>query len=419
MLALGFLTKLGNREVAGVLVVVEIFVLFELFDNGVDYLGIGPEFFKKAFSEFADGTRLCGEQLDGAVQRSLARAIAVADDPVCVIDMRFMSSPHVSQLTMHNEERTIVCHYLWALCSVHSKIYDVDGVLVIDKPAGLTSHDVVARVRRVLKTKRVGHTGTLDPFATGVLVLLVGKATRLAQFVNDAAKEYVAAITFGFATDTGDVTGTATSEKRTVTVAPTEIEAVLPMFRGEIEQVPPMYSAKKVEGKRLYELARRGETIERQPIKVTIYELTLPEKQSDSDPQTASVRVTCSAGTYIRTLAEDIGKALGVGAHLTCLRRTAAGRFDLRHAITLDELEKRSAPWASLLPWDRLISHLPQLDLPAERVGPTASGLATRVDREDLRDGDAVSMFDSDGNLIAVGVFDASENFVRPKVVLV
>jgi tRNA pseudouridine55 synthase len=295
----------------------------------------------------------------------------------------------------------------------------MDGVLIIDKPAGITSHDVVARVRRILKTKRVGHTGTLDPFATGVLVLLVGKATRLAQFINDATKEYVAEIRFGFTTDTGDVTGMPTSEEQTVTATPAELEAVLPGFRGEIAQLPPMYSAKKVEGKKLYELARRGETIERQPIKVTIYELALLETHLEGEPKTATMRVTCSAGTYIRTLAEDIGKALGTPAHLTSLRRTAVGKFDLPYAVTLDEFKKERSPWLRLLAWNQLVAHLPQVDLPEERVGPTLNGLSTRVDREDLEDGNAVNMFEPDGSIIAVGFFDASERCVRPKIVLV
>ena len=156
----------------------------------------------------------------------------------------------------------------------------MDGVLIIDKPEGFTSHDVVARLRRILKTKRIGHTGTLDPFATGVLVMLVGKATRLAQFLDKDAKEYETVVRFGFETDTGDRTGElriTNYELRDVSVE--EIETVLKDFRGEIEQTPPMYSAKKIDGKKLYELARKGIEIERKPVKITIYEIETIENQ--------------------------------------------------------------------------------------------------------------------------------------------
>src|SRR2546421_11458874 len=194
----------------------------------------------------------------------------------------------------------------------------VDGLLIIDKPEGLTSHDVVARVRRILKIKRVGHTGTLDPFATGVLVILAGRATRLAQFLSGAEKEYEAIIRLGFATDTGDATGRSISEiQRCTEFHGGAIEDALASLRGEIEQTPPMYSAKKVAGRKLYELARRGEEIERQAVRVTIseFEATALPSQNDDDTKDLRVRVVCSAGTYIRTLAEDFGKGLGVGAH--------------------------------------------------------------------------------------------------------
>src|SRR5713226_7599815 len=180
----------------------------------------------------------------------------------------------------------------------------MDGVLIINKPAGLTSHDVVARVRRILHERRVGHTGTLDPFATGVLVVLVGRATRLAQFLSGAEKEYEAIIRLGFATDTGDATGRSTTDTQRCTEFPrAAIEAALASLRGEIEQTPPMYSAKKVAGKKLYELARRGEEVERRAVRVTVREFeALPSDGSLLKPNAAgtcdlSVRVVCSAGT--------------------------------------------------------------------------------------------------------------------------
>jgi tRNA pseudouridine55 synthase len=294
----------------------------------------------------------------------------------------------------------------------------MDGVLTIDKPAGMTSHDVVSRVRRVLKTKKVGHTGTLDPFATGVLVLLVGKATRLAQFIDRASKEYVAEIRFGFETDTGDLTGKPLGDEQSCDLSIAEIEDVLRRFRGDIAQIPHMYSAKKVDGRKLYELAREGETIERKPCVVTIYELELLEAYLEKEKK-IRIRVACSAGTYIRTLAEDIGKALNTGAHLTNLRRTSVGQFRIATAIELDAFEKMQEPSKSLINWDRLLSHLRHLDLPQNRVKATMNGLPTHVDRNDLADGDPVSILEPNGNIVAIGFYDASDRCVRPRIVLV
>ncbi|MEQ1644777.1 MAG: tRNA pseudouridine(55) synthase TruB, partial [Pyrinomonadaceae bacterium] len=196
----------------------------------------------------------------------------------------------------------------------------MDGILIIDKPAGITSHDVVARVRRILKTKKVGHTGTLDPFATGVMVVVVGKATRLAQFLDKDEKEYEALVRFGFETDTGDKTGMRSGEcgMQNAEVAEllvrTDWERVFAPFRGEIEQVPPMYSAKKIDGKKLYEHARKGETIERKAVKVNISKLGIvPDSELGTPDSILRISVACSAGTYIRTLAEDIGRAVGTG----------------------------------------------------------------------------------------------------------
>ncbi|HZB46412.1 MAG TPA: tRNA pseudouridine(55) synthase TruB, partial [Pyrinomonadaceae bacterium] len=201
----------------------------------------------------------------------------------------------------------------------------MDGLLIIDKPAGWTSHDVVARARRLLREKRVGHTGTLDPFATGVLVLLLGRATRLAQFLSGAEKEYEATVRLGFATDTGDLTGGRRGAATEFAEAwgRERIEPALSSLRGEIEQVPPMYSAKKIGGRKLYELARRGEEVAREAVRVTIRELELGDgnagaaRLNEDGTQDLPVRVVCSAGTYVRTLAESIGESLGVGAHLS------------------------------------------------------------------------------------------------------
>src|SRR5215211_681975 len=226
----------------------------------------------------------------------------------------------------------------------------MDRILILDKPGGWTSHDVVARVRRVLKEKRVGHTGTLDPFATGVLVLLVGRATRLAQFLAGAEKEYAATIRLGYSTDTGDLTGVMRAGGGAADCAAlklADLEAALAPLRGEFGQVPPMYSAKKVAGKKLYELARRGEEVERRavPVRVSEFEIVADENEGAVKPNgdgtcDVSARVVCSAGTYVRALAESFGENLGTGAHLAALRRARAGEFGLGRALTLGGLER-------------------------------------------------------------------------------
>ena len=313
----------------------------------------------------------------------------------------------------------------------------MDGVLIIDKPAGLTSHDVVARVRRILKERRVGHTGTLDPFATGVLVVLVGRATRLAQFLSGAVKEYEAVVRFGYATDTGDLTGArlplpeAQNEAagRVHTWSEADVEAALASLRGEIEQVPPMYSAKKIAGRKLYELARQGQEVERQAVRVHIHELTALTlggalvRQNVDGTQDLSIRVRCSAGTYVRTLAESIGQRLGTPAHLATLRRTRAGEFGVSEATGLDDLktmaeEGRDAS-ESLLPLDAALSNLPFVHLTADEARRALHGIALRVDASGpaWRDGESVRMRGADDELIAVGAYDAASRTLRPRVV--
>ena len=305
----------------------------------------------------------------------------------------------------------------------------MDGILIIDKPAALTSHDVVNRVRRILKTRRVGHTGTLDPFATGVLVLLAGRATRLAQFLDKDEKEYSATMRFGFETETGDATGQMRNAECRVQnggvaelLAKTDWEAVLNKFRGEIEQIPPMYSAKKIAGKKLYEHARKGVDVERKAVTVTISQLEIDGELIENTglgTWDLKLKVTCSAGTYIRTLAEDIGRAVGTGAHLTELRRTRAGKFNLPQSVTLEELEQRADPSTALLPFEIAVGHLPSIILNADRVEKTKSGLSTRIHESKFTDNEPVRLVDENQNLIAVGFYDSAENCVRPKIVLV
>jgi tRNA pseudouridine55 synthase len=301
----------------------------------------------------------------------------------------------------------------------------MDGLLVIDKPAGITSHDVVARVRRILRTKRVGHTGTLDPFATGVMVVVVGRATRLAQFLDKDEKEYEATVRFGFETDTGDATGSPKSKVQSPkSVSFAEVESVLPRFRGEIEQIPPMYSAKKVDGKKLYESARKGIEVARKAQLVRIADLraSVPPAVAGGLSQGIDdvvLHVTCSAGTYIRTLAEDIGRALGIGAHLTDLRRTRSGRFTIDDSLTLDQLSGMDKASIALLPIERAVEHLQEFKLWPERLGATQNGMSTRVVDAEFRDGQTVRMISPDGDLIAIGVYSSEDAAVKPKVVLV
>ena len=307
----------------------------------------------------------------------------------------------------------------------------MDGVLVIDKPAGITSHDVVAQARHILHERRIGHTGTLDPFATGVLVLLVGRATRLSQFLKDIDKEYEAIIRLGYSTDTGDRTGKRindlkTPERRSQWNA-NEIESALASLRGYIDQVPPMYSAKKREGRKLYELAREGQQVAREPVRVCVHEFEAinPRGEMLKDNLDGTfdfeVRVVCSAGTYVRTLAEDFGQRLGLGAHLAELRRTRVGEFDLSKAITLTRLKSRfgeAALGTVLLSPYSALSRLPFVHLTADDARKASHGMEVKVEKVDWLDGETVRMCNTEGDLIAIGSFDAQKKRLHPRVVL-
>jgi tRNA pseudouridine55 synthase len=215
----------------------------------------------------------------------------------------------------------------------------LDGVIVVDKPEGWTSHDVVGKMRRVAGTKKIGHLGTLDPIATGVLPLVIGRATRLAQFYTRSDKIYEGVVRFGWATNTYDRAGTPTTPQTEYTIDPEVLEAAMEPFRGPLLQTPPPVSAKKVDGKRAYELARASVTVELAPVQVQIYELVMLEFTGSE----ARMRVHCSGGTYMRSIAHDLGQALGCGAHLTELRRMASGEFELSHARTIAQLESLAA----------------------------------------------------------------------------
>ena len=232
-----------------------------------------------------------------------------------------------------------------------------NGIVIIDKPAGWTSMDVCAKLRGILREKRVGHGGTLDPMATGVLPVFVGRATRAVEFAENGRKEYVAGLRLGQVTDTQDVSG-ETLETRPVAAARADVEAALARFLGDIEQVPPMYSAIKVNGQKLYDLARRGQEVARNPRPVTIYELELLAQESGTD---YLFRCVCSKGTYIRTLCHDVGQALGCGGTLYSLRRTMAAGFTLEQAVSIGDVQERGE--SLLLPTDSLFAQYPALPL--------------------------------------------------------
>ena len=238
----------------------------------------------------------------------------------------------------------------------------MNGIVIVDKPQGWTSQDVTARLRRVYATRRIGHGGTLDPMATGVLPVFVGRATRGVEFFEHAEKTYDTVLLLGRTTDTQDVTGTVLAEKA-VRLSPADIEEVLPRFRGNILQVPPMYSALKVNGKKLYELARKGQEVERQPRPITVFELT----NLGFDGTRLSLRVRCSKGTYNRTLCQDIGEALGCGGCMETLRRVRAGESGIDDAVPLEQLLESETPERYLRSLDTMFAHCPAVTLTANQ----------------------------------------------------
>ncbi len=280
----------------------------------------------------------------------------------------------------------------------------MDGILIIDKPVGPTSHDIVSSVRKILKEKKVGHTGTLDPAATGVLPLVIGKATKLARYVTGGDKRYLATFKLGVSTDTLDAEGTVTNE-RPVTVSEADVRAACMKLIGTIDQTPPMYSAKKIEGQRLYELARQGVTVEREAKRVTVHSLDVLEIKLPN----VTIDVKCSAGTYVRVLAADIGESLGCGAHLTMLRRTEAGAFKIDDAVTLEALADDPAmARARLLPLSRALATLPTIALPVGVVKMVSSGYQLCVadlrnlDTPTFGEGSTVALVSDGGELVAV-----------------
>jgi len=301
----------------------------------------------------------------------------------------------------------------------------MDGVLVVDKPAGPTSHDVVARVRRALGTKRIGHTGTLDPLATGVLPLVIGRATRLASLLSGADKEYVAGIRMGLATDTYDAAGhVGPPPEPPAGIDVARIDAALDQFRGIFDQSPPSYSAKKIDGVAAYKLARRNMPVQPRPVSVTVSHLSLEAY----DQGLARVRVSASAGFYVRSLAHDLGKGLGCGAYLETLRRVRAGAFAEDAAIALDTIERESVDGARrIMPLERLLPEVPAVVLNERGVRRAAHG--NELSSEDLVEPHAGAgigrttegrwrLLDGSGMLLAIAVARPG-GLLHPVIVLV
>ena len=286
------------------------------------------------------------------------------------------------------------------------------GVLPVDKPVGPTSHDAVAAVRRALRTRQVGHTGTLDPFASGLLLVCFGTATRLAEYLTPLPKTYRAVMRLGEATDTDDRTGETVSRSDAwASLTEERVRAALAAQVGEIEQLPPRYSAKKVAGERMYAAARRGEEVERTPVRVTIHridvlEVRLPEVEFE---------VECGSGTYIRAIARDAGEALGVGGHLAELRRTGSGGISVEGAVPLDALGDAERVADAVLSPARAVAHLPRVEV--DEAGAAALGHGRAVPcPAGLPAGVPVALVAADGTLLAVG--ERSGDRVQPRKVL-
>ncbi|WP_018132514.1 tRNA pseudouridine(55) synthase TruB [Effusibacillus pohliae] len=297
----------------------------------------------------------------------------------------------------------------------------MNGILVIDKPKGMTSQQVVGRVKKILGVKKVGHTGTLDPDVDGVLPLCIGQATRLAEYLLDQSKAYAAELTLGYSTDTQDASGEIVERVAHVSVTEAEIRAAFDKFCGEIEQVPPAFSALKINGRRAYDLARQGERVALPPRRVTIYELAITELELDCELPRVRFRVECSKGTYVRTLCHDIGQTLGIPAHMSRLTRTRSGPFTLQMAHSLDVIGQAAAEGRIadyLLPPSVAVADFPcyvVTDRQARRVfnGLEMSFSAAGQERET---GERIRLESASGQLLAIyRVVDSDGQTIRTK----
>ncbi len=291
----------------------------------------------------------------------------------------------------------------------------LNGLLVLDKPAGMTSHDVVALVRRATGEKSIGHLGTLDPMATGVLPLLLGRYTRLAQFFGHAEKQYTGTIKFGFATDTFDKEGVRAGETKPLAHSLTQLQELARHFRGEMDQVPPVYSAKKLGGVPAHKLARAGLPVPVKPARITIHEFELLSLEGE----TAEFEMSVSAGGYVRSVAHELGQMAGCGAHLASLRRIRAGAFSLDHAITVDQLKAATGvegAFEALLPHPRtLLPEIPSVTVDDPIAGRLRNGM--QVNLAEFSNSSLVKVFSSPTELIAV-VRRVAGSLMQPFVVI-
>ncbi|MGJ7458128.1 tRNA pseudouridine(55) synthase TruB [Halomonas sp. RA08-2] len=283
----------------------------------------------------------------------------------------------------------------------------VNGVLLLDKPEGLSSNHALQRARRLFQAQKAGHTGTLDPMATGLLPVCFGEATKFSAHLLAADKVYRTWVELGAVTDTGDAEGEVVERPAVPALAASDVEGVLARFLGEIEQVPPMYSALKHQGRKLYELAREGKSIERAARRVTVYDARLLAFEGEA----FELEVKVSKGTYVRTLAEDIGRALGTGAHISALRRLETGPFTAEGMLTLEALgtlPDQAAREARLLPVDVLVAHLPRLELDASAAARLTLGQAARVDASGIGTGETARLY-CDGAFLGLGAVTAPQ----------
>jgi len=287
----------------------------------------------------------------------------------------------------------------------------INGLLLVDKPQGLTSHDVVARVRRILRERRVGHAGTLDPMATGLLVIAVGASTRLLRFAQDEDKIYTGRVQLGTATDSLDADGAVTAEASVPTISQADADAAAARFLGDIDQVPPMVSAIKVGGRRLHELAREGIEVERAPRRISIHSFTLT---STDDPTIWEFRVVCSVGTYVRVLLAEWASALGTLGHLVALRRESSGGHSVDDALTIEDLETAVAHDQSVLaPPRAFVEQLPELTLNEQEIRAVRMG--QRFFRAEMLEGPEIAALDAHGALVAM--LRRREDYYQPDVV--
>ncbi|MRX53713.1 tRNA pseudouridine(55) synthase [Bacillus sp. HMSC76G11] len=303
----------------------------------------------------------------------------------------------------------------------------MEGVLLINKPAGMTSHDCVAKMRRIARTKKVGHTGTLDPDVTGVLPVCLGRATKIVEYLTAASKTYEAEVTLGFSTTTEDSSGEVVEKKKVESVITKEdVLEALKSLTGEIDQVPPMYSAVKIGGKKLYEYARAGQTIERPSRKITIHEMTLlSDIVSNEDTVSFRFKVQCSKGTYVRTLAVMIGEKLGFPAHMSHLIRTASGPFLIDQCHTFEDIEEMAEEGRlqdELIPISTALNHLPKLSINDTLAKKVKNGAVLEVPPgfEQYAAEDSIAVYDEQGTCLAIyKQHPEKPHFLKPSKVLV